>query len=233
MPVGGYRGGVVQADGVGLASLLREALASAGFTYEAVADLLGTTAHAALSRNETLPGLRATSGGTPAETLTRLWLLQAPVPGPAVDAALPGLLDPLCELGMLERVDGQVRARIDVRPYAADDLDLWVASDLTPGLDGRPLEVAADHVLGISPSATTLALLTVRDQVGSALDLGTGCGVQALHLAGHAETVVATDVNERALRLAEVQRRAERGGDRQPVREHLRAGAGRDASTWW
>ena len=103
---------------------------------------------------------------------------------------------------MLERVDGQVRARIDVRPYAADDLDLWVASDLTPGLDGRPLEVEADHVLGISPSATTLALLTVRDQVGRALDLGTGCGVQALHLAGHAETVVATDVNERALGLA-------------------------------
>ncbi len=41
----------------------------------------------------------------------------------------------------------------------------------------------------------------MRDRVGSALDLGTGCGVQALHLAGHADQVVATDVNERALRL--------------------------------
>jgi methylase of polypeptide subunit release factors len=193
---------VGQADSVGLASLLREALASAGFTYEAVADLLGTTAHSALSRNETLPGLRATSGGTAAETLTRMWLLQAPVQEAAVAAALPGLLDPLCEAGMLERVGDEVRARIDVRPYAADDLDLWVASDLTPGLDGRPMRVEADHVLGISPSATTLALLTVREHVGSALDLGTGCGVQALHLASHADTVVATDVNERALHLA-------------------------------
>ena len=56
-------------------------------------------------------------------------------------------------------------------------------------------------MLGISPAAVSLAQLTVREPVGSALDLGTGCGVQALHLAAHADRVVATDVNERALRL--------------------------------
>ncbi len=78
---------------------------------------------------------------------------------------------------------------------------LWVASDLTPGLDGAPVRVAADHVLGISPAAVSLAQLTLREPVGRALDLGTGCGVQALHLAAHAEHVVATDVNERALSL--------------------------------
>jgi methylase of polypeptide subunit release factors len=38
--------------------------------------------------------------------------------------------------------------------------------------------------------------------VRSALDLGTGCGVQALELSGHAERVTATDVSERALRFA-------------------------------
>ena len=43
----------------GLASRLREALTVADFTYAAVAGALGTTAHAALSRNETLPGLRS------------------------------------------------------------------------------------------------------------------------------------------------------------------------------
>jgi hypothetical protein len=56
-------------------------------------------------------------------------------------------------------------------------------------------------VLGISPAATSLAQLTVRADVGRALDLGTGCGVQALHLAEHADAVVATDVNQRALDL--------------------------------
>jgi len=42
----------------------------------------------------------------------------------------------------------------------------------------------------------------VRGPVGDALDLGTGCGVQALHLSAHAARVTATDVSERALRFA-------------------------------
>jgi hypothetical protein len=184
-----------------LAGRLREALEAAEFTYGGVAAALGTTAHAALSRNETTPGLLATSGGSPVETLTRLWPLQTAVPVDQVERALPGLLDPLCTAGLLERSVGEVLARVDVRPYAADDVDLWVASDLTPGLDGRPNEVATDHVLGISPAATSLAQLTVREPVACSLDLGTGCGVQALHLAAHSEQVVATDVNLRALRL--------------------------------
>ncbi len=41
----------------------------------------------------------------------------------------------------------------------------------------------------------------MREPVGRALDLGTGCGVQALHLAGHVGHVVATDVNVRALAM--------------------------------
>ncbi|HET9420300.1 MAG TPA: methyltransferase, partial [Nocardioides sp.] len=93
-------------------------------------------------------------------------------------------------------------ARLDCRPYAADDAELWVVSDLTPGLDGGPQRVGPDHVLGISAASTSLAQLTIRERVGTALDLGTGCGVQALHLAGHAERVVATDVNRRALEIA-------------------------------
>ena len=104
--------------------------------------------------------------------------------------------------GLLGAAGDDVTARLDVRPYAvssADDTDLWVVSDLTPGLDGVPHRVDADHVLGISSASTSLAQQTVRESVGSALDLGTGCGVQALHLAGHAERVVATDVNARAL----------------------------------
>ena len=159
-----------------LARRLGEALTGAGFTSEGVVAALGTTAHAALSRSETLPGLRATRGGSPVETLIRLWLLQAPVVVADVERALPGLLDPLCDVGLLERSVGEVRARVDVRPHATDVSGLWVTSDPTPGLDGRPSRVASDHVLGISPAATSLAHLTVRDPVSRALDLGTGCG---------------------------------------------------------
>ena len=59
-----------------------------------------------------------------------------------------------------------------------------------------------DYVLGIAPASLNLAGLVVPGEVGSALDLGTGCGVQALHLSRRAARVVGTDVNERALRLA-------------------------------
>ena len=180
---------------------LRDDLVEAGYHYEGVADLLGPVAHRALSRNETTPGLRATRDRSALSTLVRLWLLQAVVPARDVEAALPGLVDTLCVAGLLERSVGEVRARVDVRPYADDTRGWWVVSDLTPGLDGTALKVGTDHVLGISSASSTLAQLTVREPVDRALDLGTGCGVQALHLAEHARHVVATDVNQRALRM--------------------------------
>ncbi|QBX55085.1 methyltransferase domain-containing protein [Nocardioides seonyuensis] len=181
------------------AARLRAALVAADFTYETVAAALGEDAHRALGRNETLPGLRRTTSGSPLDTLVRLFLLQAPVTHEAAEGALPGLVDRLCNAGVLEQSVGEVAARLDCRPYEADDTDLWVVSDLTPGLDGAPVRVGAEHVLGISSASTSLAQLTMREPVGRALDLGTGCGVQALHLAGHAASVVATDVNPRAL----------------------------------
>lgn len=198
---------------------LREALTAADFTHDAVADVLGPLAHAALGRNETTAGERATRGGSPLETLTRLFLLQRPVTRQDADAALPGLVDRMAAEGLVATSAGEVTARLDVRPYATDDRDLWVVSDLTPGLDGVPHRVGADHVLGISSASTSLAQQTIRRPVGSALDLGTGCGVQALHLATHAEHVVATDVNARALRVARFNAALNDVEDRIDVRE--------------
>ncbi len=178
---------------------LRDALLAADFTYDRVAEAIGEDAHRALGRNETLPALRRTTAGGPLETLVRLFLLQTPVARDAADRALPGLVDRLCNAGLLEQSVSEVAARTDCRPYGTDGGDLWVVSDLTPGLDGAPVAVGRDHVLGISSASTSLAQLTMREPAGSALDLGTGCGVQALHLAAHSRHVVATDVNERAL----------------------------------
>ena len=121
-----------------VAGRLRDALEAADYTYDGVAAALGPEAHAALSRNETVPGLRRTGGGSPVETLTRLFLLQHPVPLAAAEAALPGLVDALCAEGLLERSVGEVAARLDCRPYSEDDTDLWVVSDLTPGPRRRP-----------------------------------------------------------------------------------------------
>jgi len=59
-----------------------------------------------------------------------------------------------------------------------------------------------DVVQGVTRAAQTLAGLLVRRPVGRALDLGTGCGILALTMARHAERVVATDINRRALGFA-------------------------------
>jgi hypothetical protein len=59
-----------------------------------------------------------------------------------------------------------------------------------------------EHVLGVTPSSALLGNLATRQPVRRALDLGTGCGIQAYLLAKHAEQIVATDINERALDFA-------------------------------
>jgi len=68
---------------------LREALIKADYTVDGVLEVLGPLAYAALARSESVPSLRATTGGSPVETLIRLFLLQQPVGRKAADAALP------------------------------------------------------------------------------------------------------------------------------------------------
>jgi methylase of polypeptide subunit release factors len=111
---------------------------------------------------------------------------------------------PLLRAGVLGVQHDQTSALVDIRPYAAEDRDYFVCADLTPGLDGRVSPTRSDLVLGVSAASTSLAQLTPRSAVGSALDLGSGCGVQSLHLVRHADRVVATDVNPRSVELAEV-----------------------------
>ena len=194
---------------------LRQTLATAGYTVDRVVAAMGPIAHAALARNHTVPAERALTERALTEralterddalaTLIRLWPLQRPVDRAAVEAALPGLVAPLLRAGILTvgEASGTIEAAVDLRPYAADDTDFWVFSDLTPGLDSHVTPMRSDFVLGLSSASSTLAQLTIRRPVASALDLGTGCGVQTLHLATHATTITATDVNGRALELA-------------------------------
>ncbi|HWU22630.1 MAG TPA: class I SAM-dependent methyltransferase [Nocardioides sp.] len=203
-----------------LAARLRPALEAADFTYDAVSELLGEAAHAALSRNETTPALRRTlRDSSPLATLIKLFLLQREVDRADAERALPGLVDELAAAGFVAQSVGEVAARMDCRPYAVEGADLWVVSDLTPGLDGTPTVVSGDYVLGISQASSSLAQLTLRHDVDSALDLGTGCGVQALHLADHADRVVATDVNQRALAMARFNAYLNEVDDKVDVRE--------------
>ena len=182
---------------------LRHRFLNLDYTVAGVVDAVGEAAHAALGRNSTLPAVRALAGrDDPLATLTLLWPLQAAVARDAVDRALPGLVDPLLAAGVLTAAAGEVRAAVDIRPYEADEEPIWIVSDLTPGLDTVLRPIRPDFVLGVSSASSTLAQLVPRRRVDRALDLGTGCGVQSVHLARHAAAVVCSDVNPRALALA-------------------------------
>lgn len=192
-----------------LVAALRADLAASGFTVPGVEELLGPVASAALHREEPVPALLATAGDEPRAVLVRAFVLGVPVPAAHLARALPTLGVPgAARLGLVAAAgagaDDAVRARVDLRPYEAEDaagpVDWWVASDLGELATGGALRT--DHVLGVGGASTTLAQVTVREPSARTLDLGTGCGIQALHAARHSDVVVGTDISARALGFA-------------------------------
>jgi len=139
--------------------------------------------------------------------LTALFMLGEPVGAAALETALPrtGVAGALA-IGLVvptQSASGEQRyaPAVDLRPHEAEDahgsVRWWVASDLGELVTGQAL--ASDHVLGIGRAGLTLAALTPRKPVETALDLGVGCGIQTLYLLRHVRQVVATDISTRAL----------------------------------
>jgi methylase of polypeptide subunit release factors len=135
-------------------------------------------------------------------TLVELFTFGAPVGEQAAEAALaPVPLAALADEGLIEQSDAKVVTPLRVTPWAGLQLvhDAW-----------GPGPLAADYVAGVNEAAELLARLTVRREVETALDLGTGCGLQALLVARHARRVVGVDVNPRAIELASINARINR-----------------------
>ena len=199
------------------ASLLRADLAQSGWGVESVEALLGPVAAAALQRELRAPALRVVRralaagagdvAGYKVAVLTALFMLGEPVGAAALETALPrtgvaGALDIGLVVPTQSASGEQLYApAVDLRPHEAEDahgsVRWWVASDLGELVTGQAL--APDHVLGIGRAGLTLAALTPRKPVETALDLGVGCGIQTLYLLRHVRQVVATDISTRAL----------------------------------
>ncbi len=190
---------------------LRLDLESARFTVTTLTELWGPEADAALHRNERVPALRAlkarrqNSAPEASATLATLFVLGLAVPRDELAAALPQLgVDGALELGLVAVTGSEVTPLLDLRPYSFVDGhgagSWWIVSDLGELVLGRAL--GEEHVLGVGGASTTLSGLMMQTSVGSVLDLGTGCGIQAMHAARHATHVVATDISARALELA-------------------------------
>jgi methylase of polypeptide subunit release factors len=194
---------------------LRADLSAAGFTVAGVDALWGEEAAAALFRGHRVAARRSAADGVARHdalaVLATVFVLGLAVDREALASALPSLgVGGALRLGLvaIERgAAGSATARplVDLRPYSFSDAagsgSWWICSDLGELALGRTLR--EDHVLGVGGASNTLSAIMIRERVATALDLGTGCGIQAMHAARHADHVVATDVSRRALRFAD------------------------------
>ncbi|ROS75633.1 methyltransferase family protein [Curtobacterium sp. PhB130] len=207
-------------------------LTAAGFTVEGVDALWGADAAAALHRGNRMAAVRAARGRVteallPRYTLAGMFVLGFRMPLSEAERALPRVgVDALVRAGLVRLEDADVDPRalvdqsdperiahltepnvvptVDLRPYAfVDDAGAgswWIVSDLGELALGAALD--EEHVLGIGGATTTLSGLQVPVPVHRVLDLGTGCGIQAMHARRFADEVVATDISRRALDIA-------------------------------
>jgi methylase of polypeptide subunit release factors len=171
-------------------AVLRDALSRAGYTQRRVAAALGP--RPPLSRTRRQVDLRRLADAGELGALIRLFRLGEPVDAEDA-AALP--VDALVESGLLNRRGDEIAAPLEISPYAG----LLLAHDRIGGA-----EAPQSWHVPFGRASRTLEALTIRRPARSALDLGTGCGVQALLAARHSEHVVATDVSERALALTRI-----------------------------
>jgi methylase of polypeptide subunit release factors len=176
---------------------LREVLASADYTEAGIAAALGRPAGGIGFQAEDVPLLRRrmTAGAVNSQlaTLIKLFVLGCPLSRAEVTAALqPVEVADLQEL-LVRTDDGSIWSPLRFTPYEG----FVFAHD-----PHWPVPVPSDYVMGIGPATRTLAGVTVRQPVERALDVGTGCGAQALLAARHAERVSAVELNPRGVHLA-------------------------------
>ena len=181
-------------DHPGIAAL-RSALWGVGFSVETIREVFGaegdnlvpSATQVALLRRQLEPG-------TPLTTILSLFLLDLPVTtDEAARALAPLTIDAAQEIGVLTEDAGVVRCGVRLHPFGGF---IFASSPVPETKAAHP-----DHVMGITRSTVTLANLTVRRPIDSALDVGSGTGVQALLASRHAARVIAVDLNPAACRF--------------------------------
>lgn len=196
-----------------LCAALRADLEAAGYTAAAVRASWGPLPDDAIAHGLTAPAIAALgTRDDPLAVLARLLFLGVPTEADAVASALSATgTAGLVALGLATVDEGIVVPHVLVRPQEFSDDDgvvqWWIASDLDEAARAARTGGGAlptGHVLGVGGASLTLAGLQLPAPADRVLDLGCGCGIQALRARRYAAHVVATDVSPRALLLTEL-----------------------------
>jgi methylase of polypeptide subunit release factors len=174
----------------GATETLRRLFESVRYSEQTIEDLLGedvytTGAAEAVVHDRRLPQTQI--GAVIRSCFLGLPIATADVPSRFVDAYVA--------TGLAEVRDDRLVPHARIAPVQ----EIYLASDgYSRGDD------PGGYVATYTPTARTLDLLTPRRRVRRALDVGTGPGTHALLAARHADHVVATDVNPRALAFTQL-----------------------------
>jgi methylase of polypeptide subunit release factors len=175
------------------AKALGAALREAGYSESAVHELLGEDAYSGDQGEAPVDERRLPE--TRLATVIRVFFLQRPVSTRDAAQVLGRRGVEALEATALAEVGDEVVPRVRILPIGK----LLVAADGYSRDDDPP-----DYVAVYTPTSRLCDSLTPRPRVARALDVGTGSGVHALLAASHAEHVIATDINARALAYAEL-----------------------------
>jgi methylase of polypeptide subunit release factors len=169
----------------------RKHLLRGGYHREAL-EALGLPEHWLRSTVRSAALLGHAPEGSAVNTLIRLFTLGESIDGERALITLGDSIHGLLEIGLLEAGGGLIRSNYQIIPMA----DGWVACDFLR----RQGEGSEDFVMGVGPSSWLLASLTPPSE-GRALELACGIGWLSGKLAKSGLSVVATDLNVRALEL--------------------------------
>jgi methylase of polypeptide subunit release factors len=167
---------------------LRAMFVDAGYNENELQAKFGTAAPPA--PHEVQARLYATREVSAQNALVRLFLLGVTLDRNAATEALPTTFVDLAQrVGLISEEENRLIANVVVVPIGKV---LFVSDTFRVlGSDER-----SEFIVPAKNSAADfLRRLTIRERVGTALDLGCGCGVHALLAAEHCDSVVATDIS--------------------------------------
>ena len=179
------------------AQRLRSWFDGIGFSVAGLTELFATDDPPIPSRFNLPAMLARMQDPTPRNVAARWFVAGQAVPREVAALGVgPQSLADLQTLGLLREYRNDLVPTVMLIPFA----EYFVASDLFQRLAGPS---SFDYVLPINPTARHLWNFTIREPAESALDLCTGCGVHALGLADRCRRVIATDLNARAVAIAQ------------------------------